>query len=133
VQDCDSIGLLWCLFYSAGEGREELHGDEVTMLLRFMLSLKNHSLSWDLAVDHCQSWEGISCDGNGNVRKVLLRQGELHGPLPDEWSGFQYLESIQISHNRLTATLPASWSAISSLKVLYVPTVSDSTAFHSGL
>mmetsp|Transcript_7339 Transcript_7339/g.20719 ORF Transcript_7339/g.20719 Transcript_7339/m.20719 type:complete len:130 (-) Transcript_7339:41-430(-) len=64
------------------------------------------------------SSSGAVCDGNSTVVGVDLSHQGMEGTLPASWSALSSLQSIDLSYNNLTGPLPAEWSALSSLRTL---------------
>jgi Leucine-rich repeat (LRR) protein len=99
----------------------------------------SYSYSWNTSNPPC-SWEGITCDDNGNVTAIDLTNHNLNGTLPNLsaltslqqlnlsnnplLTGHQNLrvltslQKLQVSGNTLLTTVPADWSSLTNLRVL---------------
>lgn len=84
--------VVWGLVYTETPQKQAL--------LKFRDALGGLTLTWDNTTDPCvASWEGVTCDNNGNVKGVILPKGSmLKGSLPD-MSPFTKLEALDLSGN----------------------------------
>jgi len=53
------------------------------------------------------SFTGISCDDEGNVISIILRNFNLRGTIPKELSGLKHLKVLDLSDNMLTGHIPS--------------------------
>ncbi|KAL3777556.1 hypothetical protein ACHAW5_006307 [Stephanodiscus triporus] len=62
---------------------------------------------------------GITCDAQGRVTSISLRNRGLEGHIPDEIGSLIFLESMDVSDNRLMGYLPSDlrWTSITRLDV----------------
>ncbi|CAA7027955.1 unnamed protein product [Microthlaspi erraticum] len=84
------------------------------------LNANGHTKSWRNNTDCC-SWNGISCDPNtGKVVELDLNFNILDGPLRSNSSLFrlEHVQSLNLSGNYLSGTLPESISKLKHLMVL---------------
>jgi len=59
-------------------------------------------------VDKC-AYSGVECNGSGHVVAINLTDHGLSGTIPQEFGMFRYLESVDLSNNRLTGYLPSDF------------------------
>ena len=71
----------------------------------------------------CCDYEGVECDGAGNVVKLdlafqdtLVTNGnELNGPLPTEVGALATLTSLNLKSNTLTGSLPSEIGSLTAM------------------
>lgn len=98
--------------------------------------------SWNAADPNPCLWEGVTCNTNLKVQRLLLQDTQLSGPispalrnltelhtlvlarnnftgdLPSELSQIETLWKLNVSHNGLSGAVPASLGALSRLRML---------------
>ncbi|XP_022965668.1 LRR receptor-like serine/threonine-protein kinase [Cucurbita maxima] len=90
-------------------------------LLSWKLSFKgsNRVLSnWDPINETPCGWFGITCNKNRQVVEVVLRNVNLHGELPWNFSSFLSLNKLVLSGANLTGSIPKQIGALSQLRTL---------------
>lgn len=64
----------------------------------------------DLQLRNFKSVSGIDNIANiSTLRSLLIRSCNLEGPLPASWAGLLKLESLDLSENNLTGSIPDAW------------------------
>ena len=63
---------------------------------------------WGNTKSGLSSWEGITCDSEGYVTDIKLKDNNLQGKLPDVFYAFPRLKQIILADNNLTGQLPRS-------------------------
>ncbi|XP_077245718.1 putative LRR receptor-like serine/threonine-protein kinase At1g12460 isoform X2 [Tasmannia lanceolata] len=98
--------------------------EEKEILLEFKGNVSedpfNSLKSWDLSSDQtpCQNFNGIFCDSNGNVEKILLQNTSLVGVLSPSLSGLKSLKIISLFGNRFAGNIPTEFGRIGTLRKL---------------
>ena len=76
----------------------------------------NTSSSSDPCVNR---WEGVTCDYNGNVERLVLRGASLNGHLPTDFGQhLPVLSHLDLSSNHLSGPLPVAFSSLLRLHLL---------------
>ncbi|XP_051137770.1 probable LRR receptor-like serine/threonine-protein kinase At1g12460 isoform X2 [Andrographis paniculata] len=70
---------------------------------------------WDPSKNPCQDFNGVSCNTNGNVDKILLWNTSLGGVLSPALSGLKSLRIITLFGNRFTGNIPSEYGQIYTL------------------
>jgi hypothetical protein len=76
---------------------------------------------WGVDPNPC-NWSGVECTGgdNGSVRRIVLIERGLAGPMPSQLGNLPNLEVVKLDHNELTGALPASLANLGNLDTLSV-------------
>ena len=64
------------------------------------------------------SWDGVTCDGNGNLISLVLNNNNLTGIVPNTLSELTNLEVLGLQENNLIGTLPVSLFTMTKLTKL---------------
>lgn len=80
----------------------------------------NSLASWSPSPDQnpCLNFNGIVCDSDGNVRKIILQNTSLAGVLSPSLSDLKSLVSLSLFGNRLTGNIPEEFAEIGTLMKL---------------
>ena len=73
--------------------------------------------NWLTGCSPC-GWYGVSCDGNGRVKKVDLRFNNLQGTIPASLSALVVLQELSLQNNLLSGSVPSALANLSDLKIL---------------
>eukprot|EP00268_Persea_americana_P018781 TRINITY_DN19581_c1_g1_i8.p1 TRINITY_DN19581_c1_g1~~TRINITY_DN19581_c1_g1_i8.p1 ORF type:complete len:888 (+),score=152.96 TRINITY_DN19581_c1_g1_i8:1327-3990(+) len=84
----------------------------------------NSLKSWDPAPDRdpCRDFNGIFCDSNGNVQKIILKNTSLVGVLSPSLSELKSLWILSLFGNRFTGNIPMAFAEIGTLRKLNLST-----------
>ncbi len=63
---------------------------------------------WGNTKQGLDTWEGITCDSEGNVTNIKLKDNNLQGNLPDVFYAFPKLKRLDLRDNKLTGQVPRS-------------------------
>uniref|UniRef100_UPI004056AD46 M64 family metallopeptidase n=1 Tax=Alistipes sp. TaxID=1872444 RepID=UPI004056AD46 len=63
---------------------------------------------WGNTKQGLDTWEGITCDSEGNVTNIKLKDNNLQGNLPDVFYAFPKLKKVDLRDNKLTGQVPRS-------------------------
>jgi Leucine-rich repeat (LRR) protein len=116
-----ALGLL-LLFLSMASLASSCNEQEKASLLRFLSGLSQDNCLtalWKNDTDCCE-WEGIHCSGNGAVVEISLAFRGLQGCISSSLGDLNNLQSLNLSYNSFTGSLPSELLASSSIVVLDV-------------
>ncbi|XP_077235580.1 leucine-rich repeat protein kinase family protein [Tasmannia lanceolata] len=97
---------------------------EKEILLEFKGNISKDPLnilkSWDPAPDQtpCQNFNGVFCDSDGNVEKIVLQNTSFVGVLSPSLSGLKSLRILSLFGNRFTGNIPTEFAEIGTLRKL---------------
>jgi Leucine-rich repeat (LRR) protein len=81
-------------------------GDEFDLLENFYYSVGgnswNNNTGWVTDADVCQTWSGITCDGNGHVVKISLNGNGLQGTVASSLFRLPYLSELDLGNNQIS-------------------------------
>lgn len=130
VWACRTAWLLFLIGWSAGALRAQCPGQgqvcdevEAAALRRFYNATGGpqwtNQTNWGQGSTHADfaTWFGVTVDG-GDVVGLVLDGNNLQGPLPDEFSAWPRLQTLEISSNHLSGPLPASLPSCTQLRHL---------------
>ena len=63
---------------------------------------------WGNTKQGLDTWDGITCDSEGNVTHIKLGNNNLQGELPDVFYAFPKLQQVVLNKNQLTGNVPRS-------------------------
>jgi serine/threonine protein kinase len=69
------------------------------------------------AENYCE-WTGVTCDADEEVISIILESYGMSGTLPDIFTSFTRMHTLDLSGNELSGTLPSSISKLISLETL---------------
>ncbi|XP_042020423.1 probable LRR receptor-like serine/threonine-protein kinase At1g12460 [Salvia splendens] len=72
--------------------------------------------SWVPSSSPCQDYQGVFCNSDGNVAKIVLWNTNLSGVLSPSLSGLKSLRIITLFGNKLTGNIPSEYGEISTLR-----------------
>jgi hypothetical protein len=77
-------------------------------------------LSWSIPnVDEC-SWDGVVCDGDDCVTKLLFGGRSLEGNIPSEIYMLSGLKHLDMANNMLSGPLPEELYDLKMLELIYL-------------
>ena len=82
-----------------------------------------NNTNWKNGMDPCDvaaKWYGVTCDGSGNVTKLILQSNGLNGSIPTDIGDLIHLVELSFSWNDLSGSLPLSLTNITGLRVLKI-------------
>ncbi|XP_057977005.1 probable LRR receptor-like serine/threonine-protein kinase At1g12460 [Malania oleifera] len=92
---------------------------EKEILLQFKANISDDPYrrlkSWDLSKDPCGDYNGVFCNSDGFVEKILLWNASLSGVLSPALSGLKSLRIISLFGNRFTGNIPQEYASIETL------------------
>lgn len=140
MKNCRLTALL-VLLLALSLGSADSVSDTLEFLQGFASNFPNALASWT-GTDYCTNWTGVTCDENGSVSVELSKSLDASGflpdansddiavkrintygafvdgppmTLPDSWSRLKKLEWLALMKApRISGTLPASWSGMTS-------------------
>ncbi|XP_057775646.1 probable LRR receptor-like serine/threonine-protein kinase At1g12460 [Salvia miltiorrhiza] len=71
--------------------------------------------SWIPSNSPCEDYQGVFCNSNGNVVKIVLWNTNLDGVLSPSLSGLKSLRIITLFGNKLTGNIPFEYGQLSTL------------------
>lgn len=71
--------------------------------------------SWDSSRDPCQDFQGVFCNSDGNVAKIVLWNTSLEGVLSAALSGLKSLRILSLFGNRFSGNIPVEYGEIETL------------------
>ncbi|KAI3902779.1 hypothetical protein MKW92_052143 [Papaver armeniacum] len=78
--------------------------------------------SWHLNTDCCSSWDGISCDRDGNVISLDVSQEHVSISVQDDFYNglfkLQYLERLNLAENSFSEPFPSHFDQLLNLEYL---------------
>ena len=110
------VALIWAISLTARTQVETAQSRKSTQRKALITLYKaTGGKGWFRREGWCSSkplgeWEGVTCDNEGNVISIELKNNNLCGALPDVFSAFPALRKLNISNNNLTGKLPASFA-----------------------
>ena len=100
VEDCEALERMWSALTS--------HGISVPAAIS----------GWDRGTPMTE-WPGVEISGDTlRVRKLVLRESGLTGPIPPDLAALAMLEVLDLSYNSLTGPIPPELGKLSLLKTL---------------
>ena len=74
---------------------------------------------WGVNPNPC-TWSGVECTGGaiGSVRRLVLIDRGIGGPMPSQLGNLGNLEVMKLDHNQLTGAIPASLANLGNLDTL---------------
>jgi len=96
-----------------------LSGSDWINSLRFLSG--THECGWFESVPDAAGEEfavGVGCDGNLQVRSILMPSNNAKGRLPEEISQLTKLDFLSLKHNELTGQIPVSLEKLTLLEYL---------------
>ncbi|CDY30082.1 BnaC05g09380D [Brassica napus] len=97
---------------------------ERDILLQFKDSITddpyNSLASWTLDGDICNSFNGVACNPEGFVDKIVLWNTSLAGSLTPSLSGLKSIRVLTLFGNRFTGNLPLDYSKLQTLWTINV-------------
>ncbi|CAH2038106.1 unnamed protein product [Thlaspi arvense] len=97
---------------------------EREILLRFKDSISddpyNSLASWVSDGDLCNSFNGVACNPQGFVDKIVLWNTSLAGTLSPRLSGLRFIRVLTLFGNRFTGNLPVDYSKLQTLWTINV-------------
>ena len=72
---------------------------------------------WLDAVNECE-WFGVTCDDNGSVTKIVLKENGLTGELPGELFSLLDLTQLSLDHNEISGDIPGDFIVLQKLEIL---------------
>ncbi|WZY97618.1 hypothetical protein YC2023_069947 [Brassica napus] len=98
--------------------------EERDILLQFKDSITddpyNSLASWTLDGDICNSFNGVTCNPEGFVDKIVLWNTSLAGRLSPSLSGLKSIRVLTLFGNRFTGNLPLDYSKLQTLWTINV-------------
>ncbi|KAF8059007.1 hypothetical protein N665_1235s0015 [Sinapis alba] len=98
--------------------------EERDILLQFKDSISddphNSLASWTLDGDLCNSFNGVTCNPQGFVDKIVLWNTSLAGTLTPRLSGLKSIRVLTLFGNRFTGNLPSDYSKLQTLWTINV-------------
>ncbi|CAL5356041.1 unnamed protein product [Camellia sinensis] len=92
---------------------------EKEILLQFKSNISidpsNILSSWDSSKNQCRDFNGVSCNSQGNVVKIVLWNTSLAGVLSPVLSGLKSLRNLNLFGNRFTGNIPSEYRQIETL------------------
>lgn len=55
----------------------------------------------------CSGWYGVTCNGSGRVRQLLLNSNNLNGTIPADIANLDQLQTLRMFNNQLSGGIPA--------------------------
>ncbi|XP_056863058.1 probable LRR receptor-like serine/threonine-protein kinase At1g12460 [Raphanus sativus] len=80
----------------------------------------NSLASWTLDGDHCDTFNGVTCNPEGFVDKIVLWNTSLAGTLTPRLSGLNSIRVLTLFGNRFTGNLPSDYSKLQTLWTINV-------------
>lgn len=79
--------------------------------LKSVLPLRN-GVGWQDDGTPACNWTGITCDPlTSHIISINLSSTSITGPLSPLWADIPGLQSLDLSGNKLTGTVPAEWAS----------------------
>ncbi|KAL0550318.1 hypothetical protein IC582_014826 [Cucumis melo] len=75
----------------------------------------NFLRTWVAGEDHCRSFNGVFCNSDGFVERIVLWNSSLAGTLSPSLSGLKFLRTLTLYGNRFTGNIPIEYGAIVTL------------------
>ncbi|KAL3515791.1 hypothetical protein ACH5RR_022693 [Cinchona calisaya] len=97
--------LLCCANISHDASGNHLDRDALLSFYHNISSSYSSPLNWSVSIDCC-FWEGVVCDKNGRVIRLLLPSRGLAGEISGSITGLSHLQQLNFAHNRLSGPLP---------------------------
>ncbi len=75
--------------------------------------------NWLNGMDPCDAaarWFGVTCDGSGEVARIVLESNGLHGFIPAELADLTNLTDLDLSDNQLTGNIPPELGNLTQLR-----------------
>lgn len=98
--------------------------EERDILLQFKETITddphNSLASWTLDGDHCDTFNGVTCNPEGFVDKIVLWNTSLAGTLTPRLSGLNFIRVLTLFGNRFTGNLPSDYSKLQTLWTINV-------------
>ncbi|KAL3647248.1 hypothetical protein CASFOL_008216 [Castilleja foliolosa] len=111
ISRCLVFIFLFCSFASPITEKE--------ILLQFKGNISSDPFgcleNWDPNKSPCDDYNGLSCNLDGNVAKIVLWNCSLTGVLSPALSGLRFLRIITLFGNKFTGNIPFEYSEIDSL------------------
>ncbi|GFP81837.1 probable LRR receptor-like serine/threonine-protein kinase at1g12460 [Phtheirospermum japonicum] len=111
ISHCLVFIYLFCSFVSPITEKE--------ILLQFKGNISSDPFdclkNWDPNKSPCPDYNGVSCNPEGNVAKIVLWNCSLTGVLSRALSGLRFLRIITLFGNKFTGNIPLEYSEIDSL------------------
>lgn len=116
--------IVFALLFFAIQPPSLAHGtSELRSLIAMKSTLDPHNLflsSWTLNGNPCISFEGVACNGKGQVANISLQGKGLAGKLSPAIAGLKHLTGLYLHYNSLYGEIPAEIANLTQLSDLYL-------------
>ncbi|KAL0694321.1 hypothetical protein Bca4012_061501 [Brassica carinata] len=118
------VYLFLVLIYISTSPCVTIGEEERDILLQFKDSISddphNSLASWTLDGDLCNSFNGVTCNPQGFVDRIVLWNTSLAGTLTPSLSGLKSIRVLTLFGNRFTGNLPLDYSKLQTLWTINV-------------